>query len=198
MSGVGGPRTGPPRLRSSTSHAHQCAPWGSQDRFEQGIFGINAEAGAVWMRPPMSLMSLRICFWVSSILQLSTAVHLTAHSQVYDVARHTRRCRRSIHCLPLTCHVKTVASARRHQNMFKRNSNTYQHDHAQYTQQQPSCSLMVTSRIQQGSFLKFSRHHHLIPTSSRLQKVHSHINSPSTTNDGHLDHAFSATGWLAF
>jgi hypothetical protein len=33
----------------------------------------------------------RVDLQVSFIFQLSTAIHLIAHSQVYDVARHTRR-----------------------------------------------------------------------------------------------------------
>jgi len=57
MSAAGGTHTSPARLRSScwssptttcAGDVHGCTPWDSQDWFEGGIFGNNAEAGAVW------------------------------------------------------------------------------------------------------------------------------------------------------
>jgi hypothetical protein len=40
---------------------------------------------------PFAVQDFRVDMQVSFILQLSMAVHLIEHSQVYDVARHTRR-----------------------------------------------------------------------------------------------------------
>ena len=64
---------------------------------------LNHGWGVGWMQLPTSLMSLRICFWVSFISQPFMAIHLIGHSQVYDVAHYTRRCQQPIHHPWLLC-----------------------------------------------------------------------------------------------
>jgi len=69
---------------STSSHIHRYIAW----HITPGIIGN-----------PFVIHNSHVDLQVSFILQLSMAVHLIAHSQVYDMACHTRHHWRSIWCL---------------------------------------------------------------------------------------------------